>query len=58
MVSYPSKFAKGSSLPPWCGAVTAGSPVETVADVAAAWLAGGGAHAEPDGANHLVLHTA
>jgi cytoplasmic iron level regulating protein YaaA (DUF328/UPF0246 family) len=58
VVSYPSKFAKGQLAAALVRRLTAGEPVETVADVAAAWLAGGGAHAEAEGANHLVLYTA
>jgi cytoplasmic iron level regulating protein YaaA (DUF328/UPF0246 family) len=58
VVSFPSKFAKGQLAGSLVRRAAAGAAVATVDDVAAAWLACGGARAEPDGANHLVIYPA
>jgi hypothetical protein len=58
VVSYPSKFAKGQLAAALVRRLAAAEPVDTVADVAAAWLACGGLRAESEAANQLVLYTA
>lgn len=58
VVSYPSKFAKGVLAGALVRRVGRGEPVTGAADVAAAWLESGGAHAETDGATRVIVHTA
>jgi uncharacterized protein len=57
VVSYPSKFAKGQLTGALVRRAAAGEPVATVDDVAAAWVAMGGARAEPAGTHQLVIYT-
>lgn len=57
VVSFPSKLAKGRLAAALVRRAVSGAPVRSADDVAAAWLAAGGADAEAPDANHLVLYT-
>ena len=58
VVSYPSKFAKGRLAAALVRRLAAGEPVRTAEDVAATWLADGGADAEVGRRpNLVVIHT-
>lgn len=57
VVSYPSKFAKGRLAAALARRERAGSPVRSVDDVAAAWLAVGGADAEVVAPDRLIIRT-
>ncbi len=57
VVSYPSKFAKGVLAAALVRRAAAGEQVLSADDVAATWLAHGGAGAEVAAPNLLVIHT-
>lgn len=57
VVSYPSKFAKGRLAAALVRRIAAGERVRTADDVAATWLADGGADAEVVTPRELVIHT-
>lgn len=56
VVSYPSKLAKGRLAAMLLTRLAEGRPVESGADVLAAWRSGGG-RAEPDGPTDVVVYT-
>ena len=57
VISFTSKLAKGRLTAALVGRVAAGEPVESVADVAAAWAAIGGAGHEVHDGGRVDLHT-
>jgi cytoplasmic iron level regulating protein YaaA (DUF328/UPF0246 family) len=58
VLSYPSKFAKGRLAAALVARAAGGLPVESMADVAAAWRTGGGIRSEAIGPMHLDVYTA